>query len=132
MRRVAVSGIGVVSPLGNGVDELWANARAGVSGVHRLDIPFAARLAAPVAATARLPEPSGIDDVQSRMLDRFSIFALLAARQAVAASQGALDGGRPERAGVFIGNGMGGTLSMDEGYETLYGKGSDRIRPSRC
>lgn len=129
MRRVAVSGIGVVSPLGNGVDELWANARAGVSGVHRLDIPFAARLAAPVAATARLPEPSGIDDVQSRMLDRFSVFALLAARQAVAASQGALDGGRPERAGVFIGNGMGGTLSMDEGYDTLYGKGSDRIRP---
>jgi 3-oxoacyl-(acyl-carrier-protein) synthase len=129
MRRVAVSGIGVLSPLGNGVDALWANARAGLSGVHRLDTPFTARLAAPVAATARLPEPSGIDDVQARMLDRFSSFALLAARQAVGASQGALDGCPPERAGVFIGTGMGGTLSMDEGYETLYGKGSDRIRP---
>ena len=55
MRRVAVSGIGVVSPLGNSAADCFANARAGRSGVHRLEVPFASRLNAPLAATATGP-----------------------------------------------------------------------------
>ena len=129
MRRVAVTGIGVLSPLGNSPGEAWAAARAGRSGVHRLDIPFASRLRSPLGATVQLGEVTGIDEVQARMLDRFSVFALLAARQAVSGSCGALEGAAPARGGVFVGNGMGGTLSMDEGYEVLYGQRSDRIRP---
>jgi 3-oxoacyl-(acyl-carrier-protein) synthase len=129
MRRVAVTGIGVLSPLGNSPGEVWAAARAGRSGVHRLDIPFASRLRSPLGATVQLGEATGIDEVQARMLDRFSVFALLAARQAVCGSCGALEGAAPARGGVFVGNGMGGTLSMDEGYEVLYGQRSDRIKP---
>ncbi|MFM9917302.1 MAG: beta-ketoacyl-[acyl-carrier-protein] synthase family protein, partial [Rhizobacter sp.] len=129
MRRVAVSGIGVVSPLGNSVAELFANARAGRSGVHRLDLPFATRLLAPVAATAQFDAAAHLDPIRSRMLDRFSQFALFAANQAVADSRQALAGADPARAGVFVGNGMGGTLTMDAGYKTLYGDNSDRIKP---
>ena len=129
MRRVAVSGIGVVSPLGNDVAELFGNALAGRSGIHRLEIPFASRLLAPLAATARFNEADHFDATQLRMLDRFSLFALFAAKQAVDDAQGALAGLDRGRAGVFVGNGMGGTLTMDGGYKTLYGDASNRIKP---
>lgn len=129
MRRVAVSGIGVVSPLGNSMAEVLARARAGRSGVRRLDTPFASRLVAPIAATAQLDEAQSIDAGKARMLDRFSQFALFAAQQAVHSSSGALAGIDPALAGVFVGTGMGGTHTMDAGYQTLYGDNSDRIKP---
>ncbi len=132
MRRVAVSGVGVVCPLGADAASAFAGARAGRSGVHRLDVlalPFAARLSHPLAATAAFDATAHFDVSQRRTLDRFSQLALVAARQAVAASHDALLDADPERAGVFMGNGMGGTLSMDEGYQTLYGEQSNRIKP---
>lgn len=129
MRRVAVSGIGVVSPLGNSAADVLANARAGRSGIRRLDIPFASRLSAPIAGTADFDEDAHFDATQARMLDRFSMFALYAANQAVEGSHGALADVDRSRVGVFLGTGMGGTLTMDSGYRTLYGDASDRIRP---
>ncbi len=129
MRRVAVSGIGVVSPLGNSAAEVMAHARAGRSGVRRLDMPFASRLAAPIAATARLDEGHDFDAGKARLLDRFSLMALFAANQAVHGCSGALTGIDRARAGVFVGTGMGGTHTMDGGYQTLYGENSDRIKP---
>lgn len=129
MRRVAVSGIGVVSPLGNSATEVLANARSGRSGVRRLDIPFATRLAAPIAATAQFEPGTDFDAIKAKMLDRFSMFALFAANQAVQGSQGAFAELDASRAGVFVGTGIGGTLSMDAGYQTLYGEQSDRIKP---
>lgn len=129
MRRVAVTGIGVVSPLGHSADEAFANARAGRSGVHRLEIPFAARLQAPLAATAPFDAAAHFDATWLRLVDRFGLFALWAARQAVAGAQGTLADVDLDRTGVFVGNCMGGTLSMDGGYQTLYGEGSDRIKP---
>ena len=129
MRRVAVSGIGVVSPLGNSAAEVLARARAGRSGVRRLGIAFADRLTSPIAATARLDEGAEADPGRSRMLDRFSLLALFAAHQAVQQAQGALADVDRERAGVFVGTGMGGTLTMDAGYQALYGDQSDRIKP---
>ncbi len=129
MRRVAVSGIGVVSPLGNSPAAVWANAQAGRSGVRRLETAFAPRLTSPIAATAVIDDDHGIDAAQLRMLDRFSLIALLAARQAVRGSADALAGVDRALAGVFIGTGMGGTCTMDDGYQTLYGQNSDRIKP---
>ncbi|MGZ9031536.1 MAG: beta-ketoacyl-[acyl-carrier-protein] synthase family protein [Burkholderiaceae bacterium] len=129
MRRVAVTGIGVVSPLGDTTAEVLANARAGRSGIRRLDIPFAKRLSAPIAGTARFDEEAHFDAGKARMLDRFSMFALFAANQAVEESQRALADVDRSRTGVFVGTGMGGTLTMDSGYRTLYGEDSDRIKP---
>ncbi len=129
MRRVAVTAMGVVSPLGNSAAEAFAAARAGRSGVRRLDRPFSKRLVAPLAATSDFDATAHFEGAQLRMLDRYSQFALCATRQAVAASCGALAGLDLDRAGVFIGNGMGGTHSMDEGYRTLYEDCSDRIKP---
>ena len=129
MMRVAVSGLGVVSPLGNTAAEVWANARAGRSGIHRLDIPFANRLTSPIAATATLVEGIDFDAAKTRMLDRFSLLAVYAANQAVKTSNDALERVDRSRAGVFVGTGMGGSHTMDNGYQTLYGENSDRIKP---
>ena len=129
MRRVAVSGIGLVSPLGNSMAEVMAHARAGRSGVRRLQTPFASRLVAPIAATARFDAGDDFEAGQARMLDRFSLMALFAAKQAVRGSSRALTDIDSTRGGVFVGTGMGGTHTMDDGYQTLYGKNSDRIKP---
>jgi 3-oxoacyl-[acyl-carrier-protein] synthase II len=82
-----------------------------------------------LAATAKLDGVHALDSARLRMLDRFSLFALFGANQAVADSHDGLAGVDRSRAGVFIGTGMGGTHTMDGGYQTLYGEGSDRIKP---
>ncbi len=129
MRRVAVTGLGVISPLGNSVDALWHAALAGHSGIRPFASPFAHRLAAPLAATAQFEGSAFFDPPKLRMLDRVSQFALFAAQQAIDDAGHALRGVDRGRAGVFIGTGMGSSLTLDEGYKTLYGDASDRIKP---
>ena len=131
MRRVAVTGLGVISPLGSSAAELFRNARAGRSGIHRLDAPFAHRLLAPLAASVPFDGADHFELPRLRMLDRVSQFALVAARQALADANAStkLPLFDRSRAGVFVGTGMGGTHTLDDGYKTLYGDGSDRIKP---
>ena len=129
MRRVAVTGIGVVSPLGHSPNEVFEAARAGRSGIHRLDIPGSHRLDGPLAATVLFDGADHFDPPQQRLLDRVSQFAVVAARRAFADAQCELTELERERTGVFLGTAMGGTLSMDDGYQTLYGQQSDRIKP---
>ena len=129
MRRVAVTGIGVVSPLGNSAAEVFENACAGRSGIRKLDVSFAHRLRAPLGATVQFDGAAHFDSQKLRMLDRFSLFALFAANQAVVDAAGAMLDLDRSRAGAFVGNGMGGTHSMDDGYQILYGDNSDRIKP---
>ena len=132
MRRIAVTGLGVVSPLGQSAAAVFETARAGRSAVHRLDFPGTARLTAPLAA--KVPDFDGSAHFEPplyRQLDRVAQFALVAARQAVA-DAGGVDWSEAERvrSGVFVGTGMGGSLSMDDSYQTLYGQQSDRIHPT--
>lgn len=129
MRRVAVTGMGVVSPLGHSAQQAFDAARAGRSAVHRLDVAFAHRLAAPIAATVNFNGADHFDPPKLRMLDRVSQFALVAASRAMVDAQPELTGTERSRAGVFVGTGMGGINSIDEGYQTLYGEQSDRIKP---
>lgn len=129
MRRVAVTGLGVVSPLGNSAAEAFANAREGRSGVHRLDAPFAHRLVGPLVASARFDGADHFEPPKLRMLDRVSQFALFAAKQAVSDARIDFSQADGRRAGVFVGTGMGGSSSSDDGYRTLYGDQSDRIKP---
>jgi 3-oxoacyl-[acyl-carrier-protein] synthase II len=127
--RVAVTGMGVVSPLGNGGAAAFANAQAGRSGIHRLAAPFAARLVAPLAASASFDGAGHFEPPKLRMLDRVSQFAVVAARQAIAAACDVLSQLDRSRAGVFVGTAMGGSQTSDDGYKTLYGDDSDRIKP---
>ena len=136
-RRVAVTGIGVVSPLGNDPQQFFANLLGGVSAIRRLDPPanpFSPRDPAFVART-HVGAPVDFDPSahfaapRLRMLDRVSQFALVAAAQAIADATLDVDLVDKHRAGVFIGTGMGGAQTADDGYHTLYAQGSDRVRP---
>ena len=129
MRRVAVTGIGVVSPVGNDPDAFFDALAAGRSGVARIEAPYGARLASPVAAAARFDGAAHFDAAKLRMLDRVSQFALAAAAQAIADAKGFLDGIDRARAGVFVGTGMGGAQAADDGYHALYAEDSGRLKP---
>ena len=129
MRRVAVTGIGVLSPLGNGCDAVFSAACSGQSAVARLTGVVAERLKAPLAAVVSFDAAEHFDPAKARMLDRVSQFAVVASRGALADAGLDLSGVDLDRAGVFLGTGMGGSTSMDDGYRTLYGEGSDRIKP---
>ena len=127
--EVAVTGIGLVSPLGNTPAAALAAAIAGRSAVRRLDTPEAARLAAPVAATAVLDGSIAFEPQKLRQLDRIGLFALHAARDALADAGLAPGDVDPQRAGVFFGTGMGGTGAVDDSYRALYGDRTDRVKP---
>lgn len=129
MKRVAVTGIGLVSPLGNDRNTFFGNLAAGRSGIRRLDAPYCDRLLSAIAAPAQFNAEQYFAAPRLRMLDRFSQFALYAASQAV--SEAGIDFAKEDRqrAGVFMGTGMGGSHTADEGYQSLYGEHSDRIKP---
>jgi 3-oxoacyl-[acyl-carrier-protein] synthase II len=129
MRRVAITGLGLASPLGDTPDALAAALGAGRPAVARLDGSFASRLASPIAARARTPLEARFPGQKLRMLDRVGQLGLAAAQDAIAAAGLVLPGTDPARVGVFVGTGMGGAQTLDDGYRTLYGENSDRMRP---
>lgn len=130
MRRVAVTGIGVVSPLGCTPHEVLTNAVAGRSGVRLLDMEFAGEHFTPLAAPCVFDGSQHFAAPQLRTLDRVSQFALYAADQAIINSGADLTGDAAHRSGVFLGTGAGGSESTDDGYRLLYATSQMRVKPS--
>ncbi|HEY8585418.1 MAG TPA: beta-ketoacyl-[acyl-carrier-protein] synthase family protein [Rhodanobacter sp.] len=131
-RRVMITGMGAVSPLGVGAETLWRGLREGRSAIGPLRHPDAARLRVKVAA--QVPEsfdPSaGIDERTLPTLDRTSAFAMHAAREAIA--QSGLDfrqGRLGSRTAVIVGTGVGGETTQDEQSRRLYGENAARAHP---
>ena len=129
MRRIAVTGIGLVSPLGGCVSEVSAAAQAGTSAIRSIQMPFADRVLTPLAAPTPFNGAEHFEPAQLRMLDRVSQFAVVAATRALADSGVDLEQWDRERAGVFVGTGHGASHTLDAGYRTIYGERSDRIMP---
>jgi beta-ketoacyl-acyl-carrier-protein synthase II len=128
-RRVAITGLGVVAPLGNSVDELFTQLVAGHSGIRRLTSPRSERLRSPIGAPANFEAGAHFSEVRLRMLDRVSQLALVAASQAIADARLDFATEQRERCGVSVGTSMGGVATMDDAYYTLYGERSERIQP---
>jgi 3-oxoacyl-(acyl-carrier-protein) synthase len=127
--RVAVTGLGVVSPLGNSLDELFDSLRAGKSGIRTLPAPCSGPSGPSIGATVETPICARIPETRLGKLDRVSYLALVAAIQAVDDSGIDFSQENRERCGVSVGTGMGGAATTDEGYHTLYAERSDRIKP---
>ncbi|MES2830419.1 MAG: beta-ketoacyl-[acyl-carrier-protein] synthase family protein [Pseudomonadota bacterium] len=129
MNRVAITGIGLIAPGGSSPVEFFRGLIAGQSQIREIDGLDFERLAGPIAAPAFLESTTYFAAPKLRMLDRVSQFALVAARQAVtAAGLQAPDFGG-DRCGVFMGTGMGGAQTTDDGYRTVYAQQSDRVKP---
>jgi len=129
MRRVAVTGLGIISPLGSSAEDLLANATAGRSAIRRLNETWCKRLVSPLAACVTFNGEEHFAPPKLRMLDRVSQFAVVAARQAIADARLDIASSDRQRMGVFLGTGMGGSQTSDDGYHTLYAEQSDRLKP---
>ena len=116
LRRVVITGLGTINPLGNSVEEYFTNLNNGVSGaglITRFDASlFKTRFACEVKNFN--PTDFGIDRKEARKMDRFSQFAAVAADQAVADSKIDLETVNKKRVGVIVGSGIGGIETLTE------------------
>jgi len=135
VRRVAVTGLGVVSPLGNDPDAFFDSLACGRSGIVELPAPGKTGNQVLETPTIHIGGAVGFDGARCfpapklRMLDRVSQFALVAAAQAARDADIVFDHLGRQRSGVFVGTGMGGAQTTDDGYLTLYAEGSARVKP---
>jgi 3-oxoacyl-[acyl-carrier-protein] synthase II len=131
-RRVVVTGMGAVSPLGNDVDAMWDGLVAGRSGVRRIEAFDPSRLNSQMAGEVRGLDVTGIlDRKDARRIDRYIQFGLVAARQAMdqAGMPGRLEGEEAEQTGVILGTGLGGVGTIIDAVTTSVTRGPDRISP---
>jgi len=129
MRRVAITGMGIISPLGNTPEIFFANLMAGRSGIRRLQADFTERLDVKIAAAAEFDPLQYLTKHKTSGLDRVSQFALVAANQAIADAQLDMAQADKSRIGVYLGTGMGGAAASEEGYIRLYRDNATRLKP---
>lgn len=130
MRRVAVTGLGAITPVGKTAPDSWRAIVAGESGIGPLDIERGHIVTCPIAAQVKDYDPlDHFAAKQLTMLDRVSQFAVITAREAVADS--GLDRGDPDlrSAPTIIGVGVGGIQTLDDNFAKVYGEGKTRVHP---
>ena len=131
-RRVVVTGLGTVNPIGSDVDSFWKNAQSGVSGVGRISAFDASDLKVSIAAEVLdFDAEDYLERKDARRMDRYAQFFWAATQQAMADSGLDLvgDDDSAVRAGVAVGSGIGGVISFQEQMDVLRSKGADRISP---
>nr|HPK38235.1 beta-ketoacyl synthase N-terminal-like domain-containing protein [Kiritimatiellia bacterium] len=128
--KVVITGLGVISPVGNTVGEMWDNIRNGVSGIARTTRFDPSRVDSKISGEVKQFDITQyVDPKEARRMALFTQYALAAARQAWQ-DAGLADGGAdPERVGVFVGNGIGGKEVDDEAYQVLFNRGPGRLSP---
>jgi nodulation protein E len=126
MRRVAITGLGCVSSLGHNVESFLSGTREGLSGVAKTTLPDADQLTAQnVAEVKNWDAAAYIDRKTLNLSDRFSQFALAAADQAMT-DAGDVSG---DRTAVIVGTGVGGAITIEEGYDRVWRKGQAKVNP---
>ncbi len=129
-RRVVITGLGVVSPVGHNPGDFFQNLMAGRSGIRRLETDFADKLSVRIGAPVVGFDPAAhFTKMQLTAMERFSQMALVAARQAVEDAALVIGDDERPRAGVYMGTGMGGSSTLDECYHELLLKENPRLRP---
>ena len=129
-RRVVVTGLGIVSPLGNDLDSTWSNIISGKSGAGRITKFDPAGFSTTFAAELKgYNEASGLSPKEIRRIDPFIQYALTASDQAVKDSNLSLDDIEKTRIGVSIGSGIGGLGSIEDNALILGDKGPRKISP---
>ncbi len=129
MRRVVITGMGVLSPIGNTCASFFQSLAAGTSGVRRLTEDFAERLTTRIAAPVDFDPESFFSKKIARTLDRVSQLALVSASQALQDAGVQLPELEKKRAGVYLGTGMGGAHTIETNYAQLFRNNSRRVHP---
>jgi nodulation protein E len=131
MQRIVITGLGVISPIGNSVKEFQSNLFEGRGGIGAIALPCRGQEAHfPVAEVKNFKIEEYMDAKKAMLLDRFAQFAVAAAKQAYQDSGLALTPEESERTGVIIGTGVGGQNTLEESYHKLLdANASGRVHP---
>ncbi len=129
-RRVVVTGMGVISPIGNNVSDFWeslANGKSGIGTVTKIDI---SDIAAKIAGEVKDFDPLlYFEKKEVRRIDLFAQYAFAAAQEAIEQSGLDMEKIDRDRAGVIVGSGIGGLKTLEDNHTSLSAKGPRRISP---
>src|SRR5690625_681380 len=129
-RRVVVTGVGALTPIGNTATETWENALNGVNGIGKITRFDNSDYNIHVAGELKdFNVEDYMDKKEARRMDRFTQYAMVAADEAVADSGLEINDDNAERVGVWIGSGIGGIQALQDGFKVLYEKGPRRVSP---
>ena len=129
-KRVAVTGLGAITPVGTGKENFWKALIAGTNGIVKITRFDASEISAQIAGEVPDFDPvQFIDKKELKRMDRYTQFALAATRLAIEDSKLDLEKIDKDRAGVFIGTGIGGMDTLHNQYQKLFDKGVSRISP---
>jgi 3-oxoacyl-[acyl-carrier-protein] synthase II len=129
-KRVVITGLGCVSPVGNNVKDTWQALLAGKSGAAPITAFDASAHKTRFAAEVKGFDPVALFGTRdARKMDRFTQFATAAALEAIAQSGLTIDESNRDRVGILIGTGIGGITTLIEQYEVMKQRGPDRVSP---
>lgn len=129
-RRVVITGMGIVSPIGSTVDKFWDGLIHGKSGISRIDTFDVSEYPTQIAGIVRdFDAEAYMDRKDARRFDQFAQFAVGASIQALQDSGLKINKDNEERVGVYIGSGIGGIQTLLENYRVLLQRGPKRVSP---
>lgn len=128
MKRVVITGMGVVSPIGNNIETFWNNLKNGVSGIDYIKSIDTSNIEIKIAAEIKNFDAValGLDASTARRSDKFTQYALIAAKQAMEDSKLVVD---PERLGVYVGSGIGGMDTFVSQTNKMENDGAKWVSP---
>jgi nodulation protein E len=130
MNRVVITGLGVISAAGHNAAEFWGKVKSGQSSIGKITTIPTDTLTVQIGAEVAGFEPHDyFGKRQLGMLDRFSQFGLVAAREAVSDSGISFEGEAGERSASIIGSGVGGQTTLDASYWAIYAEKKTRVHP---
>lgn len=129
-RRVVITGLGAVTPIGNTVESFWNAAKEGKNGIDKITLFNTENFKVKVAAEVKDFNPEEIlGKKEAKRIDRYTQLALVAAKECMKDSGIELEKVDKERFGVIFGSGIGGLITMENQIRTLEVKGPNRIAP---
>lgn len=130
MKRVVITGVGAVTPIGIGKEEMWKNIKAGVCGVDRITRFDPTEFACQIAAEVKNFDPANyMDKKEAKRMDLFVQYAVAGAKMAIEDSKLDLTAVNQERFGCILGSGIGGIITTCEQHEKLLSKGPGKVSP---
>jgi len=128
-RRVVITGMGAITPLGNDVETFWSNLKNGVSGIHTIESFDTSAYDCRIGGEVRGFDPKTVfkNPKDVRRTDRFAQLAMAAAKMAMADSAIEMANENPNRFGVLVSSGIGGLKTLEDQYTILLSKGPKRV-----
>lgn len=129
-KRVVVTGMGAITPLGNNVDSFWKEIKAGTCGVNELTLVNSGDFKVKVAAEVKnFQVEDFMDKREAKKLDRYSQFALIAAEEAMKSSRIDMEEMDRNRFGILVSSGIGGLATLEKEYKKMIEKNTTKVSP---